>query len=258
VTVRAVLCWSEHYNGKWQPTKTSDINAPTTLKRYKVSGRFAFNRDKLRLIATEEQDRLRVSIAFGGGLSSFLFYNSYSLPVRREDETPDDDIESTFSTPPDRAFRVDKTVAASYYPGLDFDLTFDRPMLMNQMADHVVEMPYSEWLAPFFYQDSRHVFFVTTTEGFEPELDVYGLAPGSRDDATDIPSLVLRDGLDPETGGRDVTGIEQPDDAGRLDPDSMRELVSEDGAIDVALGFTRSVRFGDARIGPIGRIGGRF
>ena len=25
--VQAVLCWSEYYNGKWQPTKTSDINS---------------------------------------------------------------------------------------------------------------------------------------------------------------------------------------------------------------------------------------
>jgi len=29
VSVQAVLCWSEYYNGKWQPTKTSDINRPT-------------------------------------------------------------------------------------------------------------------------------------------------------------------------------------------------------------------------------------
>ena len=31
VTVQAVLCWTEFYNGKWQPTKTSDVNLPTTL-----------------------------------------------------------------------------------------------------------------------------------------------------------------------------------------------------------------------------------
>ena len=28
VTVQAVLCWSEYYNGKWQATKTSDIDLP--------------------------------------------------------------------------------------------------------------------------------------------------------------------------------------------------------------------------------------
>jgi peptidoglycan hydrolase-like protein with peptidoglycan-binding domain len=31
VAIGAVLCWSEYYNGKWQPTKTSDVNLPTSL-----------------------------------------------------------------------------------------------------------------------------------------------------------------------------------------------------------------------------------
>src|SRR5262249_50757043 len=28
---QAVLCWSEYYNGKWQPTKTSDVDHPAGL-----------------------------------------------------------------------------------------------------------------------------------------------------------------------------------------------------------------------------------
>ena len=29
--MQAVLCWSEYYNGKWQPAKTSDVDRPTLL-----------------------------------------------------------------------------------------------------------------------------------------------------------------------------------------------------------------------------------
>ena len=38
VTVQAVLCWTEFYNGKWQPTKTSDVNHPTTLGQFDPAG----------------------------------------------------------------------------------------------------------------------------------------------------------------------------------------------------------------------------
>ena len=38
VTVQAVLCWTEYYNGKWQPTKTSDVNLPTTIGNFDPSG----------------------------------------------------------------------------------------------------------------------------------------------------------------------------------------------------------------------------
>ena len=49
VTVQAVLCWSEYYNGKWQATKTSDVKAPIVvssslsvseaqgIRRYRIS-----------------------------------------------------------------------------------------------------------------------------------------------------------------------------------------------------------------------------
>ena len=35
VNVTAVLCWTEFYNGKWQPTKTSDINRPASLGSFR-------------------------------------------------------------------------------------------------------------------------------------------------------------------------------------------------------------------------------
>ncbi len=48
LTVQAVLCWSEYYNGKWQATKTSDVNKPTRLADFSLN---EFDRAKLKLTA---------------------------------------------------------------------------------------------------------------------------------------------------------------------------------------------------------------
>jgi Neuraminidase-like domain len=41
--VRAVLCWSEFYNGKWQPTKTSDTNRAADLGTFDPYGSDSFD-----------------------------------------------------------------------------------------------------------------------------------------------------------------------------------------------------------------------
>jgi hypothetical protein len=46
VAVNAVLCWTEFYNGKWQPTKTSDVNKPATIGVYDPSGPGSFDVDR--------------------------------------------------------------------------------------------------------------------------------------------------------------------------------------------------------------------
>src|SRR5207253_6109905 len=59
ISVKAVLCWSEYYNSKWHPTKTSDVNRPTLITTLAPSG---FNRDALRLAAKAEGAALRVYV----------------------------------------------------------------------------------------------------------------------------------------------------------------------------------------------------
>jgi hypothetical protein len=97
ITVQAVLCWSEFYNGKWQPTKTSDINRPTTLGTFDATGDNSFdaNRTLLRIVPASDLDapqpgalilhieELNLGI-FSSGFSGsgFILYNTHSLPVR--------------------------------------------------------------------------------------------------------------------------------------------------------------------------------
>jgi len=90
VTVQAVLCWSEYYNDKWQPTKTSDVNKPTLLGQYNSIGTDTFDRSFLRLSVSEAEggNVLQVFIS-QQGKSWFTLYNTNSLPMRREDAVQD-------------------------------------------------------------------------------------------------------------------------------------------------------------------------
>jgi len=106
VTVQAVLCWTEFYNGKWQPTKTSDVNHPTTLGHFDPAGPGAFeNYRTLIQIAPAELmsaslmstlyntqftlpgDALILDISVPGQSpdGGFVLHNTHSLPVRFED-----------------------------------------------------------------------------------------------------------------------------------------------------------------------------
>src|SRR5215510_7529752 len=83
VTVQVILCWSECYNGKWQPTKTSDVNHPGELGQIHPT---SFDRDGIGLMAFEDShsSELRVSV----GRLTFLLYNTHSLPMVDKEPPP--------------------------------------------------------------------------------------------------------------------------------------------------------------------------
>ena len=63
VLAQAVLCWTEYYNGKWQPTKTSDVNLPTTIGSFNQTGPCSFEaiRDILTSFPPSSRARTRSS-----------------------------------------------------------------------------------------------------------------------------------------------------------------------------------------------------
>jgi hypothetical protein len=106
VIVNAALCWTEFYNGKWQPTKTSDVNNPTTLGSFDSAGAGAFEslRTAIRLVPAQLMspllmqilqitqftlpgDALILDISIPGKSpdGGFVLHNTHSLPVRFED-----------------------------------------------------------------------------------------------------------------------------------------------------------------------------
>ena len=76
-TVQAVLCWSEYYNGKWQPTKTSDVNKPVTLATFFLAGTYAFDRSELILRVYEEGGALVVTVPTQFRSPTYMFFHEW-------------------------------------------------------------------------------------------------------------------------------------------------------------------------------------
>lgn len=262
LTVQAVLSWSEHYNGKWQPTKTSDINKPTTLGDSDITGTNAFSRSNLQLWVrkAETEDALLIFLFYWGGSTTwFKIHNTHSLPVRHEDHVPAA-VKSAldlFTTQPPNYFDTkSETFKVTYYSKTPNGSTLSRAVLhMKGGVPYGVVQPLhnfqSRWDAPFFYEDSRHVFYVTTTQqlvtipmwnGYLPEIFIPkgGLI---------IPPLVFSQvQIIPDLLGPVITGPH----VGVVDNAQIKRFVSEDAYIKKGISTTGTVLFGGTEIGAAG------
>jgi hypothetical protein len=253
VIVQAVLCWSEYYNSKWQPTKTSDVNNPTVLGEIDPT---AFDRSALQLSVAEEGDALRVIIR-GLGSSSFLLFNTHSLPVPQT---------GPFALPaaPQRTMDASSDSFTILYsnglllfnPNGGFSGVLTRPVLKNELDDRAIQPNHllqSPWGAPFFYEDGRHVFFVTTSERIVQirQWDWYGIVPDLVKPPLAIPSLVFKpDEVRPDRLGPIVT----VPNVGVVDRTPIERFISEDAYIDRAIGTSGTVPYGNNEIGPAGVV----
>ena len=257
VNVQAVLCWSEYYNGKWQPAKTSDINEPIQLSEFPAHGIGIFDRSTLRLSVFEKPDGLRVSVAktstdgwFADLYSAFFLYNTHSSPQ------------------PEKGIFIEETLGPNNYPVRLLDTWSDElnvlykkelwappiknPLLENKIADRAVEPHHwfqSPWRAPFFYEDRRHVFYVTTKEVFvrPQKWPSYHITIASAVYALKSP-LIMEEYKPPGPDPYEFGPI------GLDDPSSMKRFVSEDAYIKKGITLTSTVRLGGATIGPAGRV----
>ncbi|HEY0377591.1 MAG TPA: neuraminidase-like domain-containing protein [Pyrinomonadaceae bacterium] len=258
VTVQAVLCWSEYYNGKWQQAKTSDVNQPAELKKFPPAGPLAFDRSKLQLSASEIADALSIHVS-GQGNTTFYLFNTHSLPSLKFDTG--NNLSSIFTLSPFRTLDTSGDLFVVNYSNgfLSFppaDKT--RSVLANGIADRTIEPRHplaSPWDAPFFYEDNRHAFFVTTRQEQRRVFDHpdFGITlnPGVAQ-AVQIPPLVLRRDSPVEVGPK-MLGGGDPDPA-IIDVATVREFVTEDAFISRGLGTTGNVTFGGKQIGPSGAI----
>jgi hypothetical protein len=261
-TVRALLCWSEYYNGKWQATKTSSISEPAELGQYHETGSGAFRRSDISLYAREEDGALRVTIL--DTYQSFLLYNTHGLPEVNA-EWP----EVLPSVQKSRTLYVSESVSnanlfsISYWTGdehsfsrdiLDSRLPFEEIEPLHYLSDY--------WTAPFFYQDRRHVFYVTSSAQLV-RLDLYPdygltLDPGPMQVAK-IPPLVVKvdprlEGMPPIWGGGDP--IRPKVNPIVVNTAPITRFVTEDIYIQRGLGTPGDITYGDKQIGPSGMIEG--
>jgi Neuraminidase-like domain len=103
VPVQAALCWTEFYNGQWQPTKTSDVNNPTLIGTYPPTGPDSFenSRSLVTIVPaaftgksfgaqiygvefTTPTNAMILAISPSGNSTyngGFILHNTHSLPV---------------------------------------------------------------------------------------------------------------------------------------------------------------------------------
>ena len=110
------------------------------------------------------------------------------------------------------------------------------------------------WDAPFFYNDSRHVFYVTTTKQpvWIPDYSAYGVAI-----SLGSPHLIPPQELQLEPWVQRKSSMQGgliDTNLGIIDPPPLQQLVTEDINIHRAIGTTAVVRYGNLKIGPSGAI----
>jgi hypothetical protein len=271
VTIRAILCWSEYYNGKWQPTKTSDINRPTVLGYFDPAGDNAFDRSALRLHTSLRENALRVWIVGQGG-AAFLLYNTHSAPIRDEDFPVElGEAVSLGAFSPARSLDTSGDTFTAHYNNRGIDLgssnDFVRPILKNKLNDSTIapwQPPLDNaWGAPFLYEDSKNVFYVTTTDQLVTVRDFAGLGPSEPSAyIVAIPPIVpqrpriappivpprppidkIIDPAGPVIGAPDV-GVGYRS--------AVERFLSEDANILTAIASGATVRFGGRDFGPTG------
>jgi hypothetical protein len=261
VTVQAVLCWSEYYNGKWQPTKTSDINYPLDLGQYELQ---RFVRSTLGFSVSEMNQGSTLQVyVYGKSVPSLVLYNTHSLPVQQITDWSnwsdvfiyDRPVRSLSATGSD-------TFMISYYLRRKSsdrpDFIVQRRILKDLIGDRTGRTIASQhalqdiWAAPFLYENSRHVFYITSAErpvqipewnGFISVVDLPIITePG-------LPPLVFKPfGFMPELADM----VTYQPGFGVPAPSPVEQHVTEDAYIQQAIGTPGTVRFGDKEIGPAG------
>lgn len=252
VTVQGVLCWSEYYNSKWQSAKTSDVQGPVTMGTFDPN---AFDRSKVTLSVREQDGTLWVDV---WKRATFHLYNTHSLPVPAPYNPPipygKSRVLDTLSDP----FTI------HYYNITPTNRTpLKRPVLTAPIGPLTIQPHHPHitdiWDAPFFFEDSRNVFFVKTTE--QPvrirDFPWYGVAVNSGiKQAVKIPPITLK--IDPrlEAGPKFWGNGGQPvdPDPSIVDPIPMQQFVTEDAYIHHGIGTSGGVKYGDRTIGPSGAI----
>jgi hypothetical protein len=142
------------------------------------------------------------------------------------------------------------------YP--DFNTTHD--VAHNTIIGRAVQPNHpvegDPWDPPFFYEDARHVFYVTT-EGqasWVPEWNSPWISPEPPWVVPNIPPLVVPPIPIPDPIGP-VT--KQPG-FGAIDPSPVARYVTEDAYVHRGIGTSGTVRYGEKEIGVAGSQGTRI
>jgi hypothetical protein len=241
IQIEVMLNWSEYYHGKWQPIRTSDVNAPLVLgKDFEIN---QFDRNKLKLSSLEsflqEDSRaLVLSVIYPGNRwGCFKLYNTHSLPSLEVADIIMIDIAFHEAYPQNKLFK-DNNV-----------LNIDNSHYQITEPHHRVNDVSN---APFFLQDTRHVFYVksaTSTITVGGHLDL-GIQPPTYKVIDNLPDLHIIPKF--TQGARGFFPGEElvPPDVDGLG--HFNHLFQENKYIQQVLITPDLFRFGNRQINPIG------
>ena len=231
ITISGVLCWSEFTNGKWQSTKTSDINRPVPISWPAAAGENSFeqNRNRFRLVVQPYQeyvpsdclvlailppnDGSGPNIPFGTG---FILHNTHSLPMLTSDVLGDwGALEGLNYIPlPLRYLKPQQQYTGQYGAGpftvsqftsltglVQSKANSTSTILSFTWQPRFVEPqigPGDDTCWPFFYEDRRNQFYVNVDKSFVPYTIYTGFGANTViavNASINIPSLVVGDVL---------------------------------------------------------------
>ena len=203
VTIQAVLCWSEFYNGKWQDMKTSDVDDPVILNipATAMDRDLELDRNRIRIVVQPyleyvPSDALVLAILppsdgsvpvipFGAG---FVMHNTHSLPTNSDERRRS--TLASFSAPSPRLPIPLRTLTPSTrYLGDLTSGTFSvarynsLQSILSSKVDATLAVlgfpgspryvepqigPGDSTNWPFFYEDKRNQFYVSVATSFVP------------------------------------------------------------------------------------------
>ncbi len=256
-TVQAVLCWSEYYNGKWQPAKTSDLEHPISLGEYAPGGASSFDRSSLAIEVGDDWDGLRINVVGGHLHASFLLYNTHSVPLQNYWPNTSAVMINTRR----RYIGNYSTALSFYYRESIWSSGLTRNVLNTPLPFSLIPPRHPQpdaWHVPMFYMDNQHVFYVSSTQKEVP-IRLYAdygvpISAGTARGGT-IPGVVSGTAPAQNAGGLSWrNGAAAGTDAAIYDSGSARQFVTEDANIRLALGSAEQVTYGNVQIGPAGAL----
>jgi hypothetical protein len=179
--IGVTLCYSEYYNGKWQPAKTSDHDNPLVIDYFADYSQFDRTQcllwpwtsqvagdDALYLEVLTSLSEPRAPASPAGGAPGFILYNTHSAPAQSSTLTAD------MPLAPPQSVRLlapfwgaliagygvyDPANPGQSVPGAFPLLDGDLPMSVTEAQPDVSD----QWDIPFLFSDARNAFYVTTS-----------------------------------------------------------------------------------------------
>lgn len=266
VRIQATLCFSELYNGKWQPVKSTQTGSPLDLGSY-APGSFDRRTIELRpwVSADPSDTSLYVEVASSSNypvpntslfawiarqVHGFVVHNTHSSPILWTDmssrpslDHPNRDrLLTTGSNQLTASYAWVGPPSLSYYPLAILHpnsvpvIAGSFPFAVRSSEPDVTD----QWVMPFLLEDHHNAFFVTTQaqRTWFPWWNAVGISGLNETNEPSFARLVP-DGVQ-HGPGSPITGLAQ--DAAQPGTASMRVLI--DGSA--------TVNFGGTAIGPFG------